>query len=103
MIRLVEETHLRNYDRMAGNNTLELCQSALEQAVEYYLNEKVMKSPVSVTDVQANKVNSSVTYEVRIRAATPPPLDFCEICESSIGEGGDSMCEPSSRCFHGVE
>lgn len=78
MIRLVEETHLRNYDRMAGNNTLELCQSALEQAVEYYLNEKVMKSPVSVTDVRANKVNSSVTYEVQIRSASTDKGDIYE-------------------------
>jgi len=55
-----------------GHNSLQLNQATINRAVEYYLNEVVLKEPVKV--VKVNRVKSSMSsdgdFEVTIQ-----PLD----------------------------
>ena len=51
---------------MTGKNTLELNQATINEAIEFYLNERVFKEPVRVQTVtQKNAHNVTFTVELR--------------------------------------
>ena len=61
---------------MYGNNSIELCGAQVIKALEYYLNEVVMKTPVKVTNVKAghhdNGLVISITDAVEEEQADDP-------------------------------
>jgi hypothetical protein len=61
------DSAILEYEFMEGNNKLEFCELALEQAVEFWLNTKIFRQPVSVQSIRT-KTGTSTTYEIEIKS-----------------------------------
>lgn len=51
---------------MIGNNTIEMNQATVNAAVEHYLNNVVLKEPVTVTNVTKDAKQYSAVFTVSI-------------------------------------
>ena len=51
---------------MKGKNRISLCHGAMHEAVEYYLNQVVLKQPIKVISVETQNVNSVPTFVIGI-------------------------------------
>lgn len=55
---------------MIGNNTIEMNQATVNAAIEYYLNNVVLKEPVTVKDVTKDSRQYSAVFTVSIGPKT---------------------------------
>ncbi len=51
---------------MLGNNDIILCTAEMEQAVQWYLNEKVLRPEQAVTVVSVHESNISNSMQFRV-------------------------------------
>ncbi len=68
-----DDEYERN-DAMTGNNTIVMNQTTIQLALETYLNEHVLKSPIKVTGVKADSSSyGGASYSVTIETVPPVP------------------------------